>query len=300
VHRREYYVLYKDNISAAKVYGSFVSSQVFSLRPRGSIPVEFGSWLSKLCADNPSPYPMPLGSQWLTLMSPAFVRGRQNELRPQTRKSKDPGAIPKPIPPIPPPPHVVVPSVQHTNNVHEDSSASPVRLLLHLLFPDNSSHPVESEMFAASQLLTQIELEFVPTQPDAAQEPNILNALGRAASLPDNWIPDDDLYGIRRRARRLLGMTGADRSESSATAPPAGNPRPANTGGIQFGDKDPVPLSEPIVKGELSFRNSPRVAPNWKPTAAKRRLGEGSGAYEGSNAVDCDRQPSKRGKLSPA
>ena len=126
------------------------------------------------------------------------------------------------------------------------------------------------------------------------------DALERAAFLPDNWIPDDDLYGIRRRARRLLAMTGTDRSQSSATALPAGDPRPADTGGIQFGGRDPVLLSEPIVKRGLSHNSPhPSVVPRWKPTAAKRRLGEGSGAYEDSNAVDYDRQPSKRGKLSP-
>jgi len=174
-------------------------------------------------------------------------------------------------------------------------------------------------MFAASQLLAQIEFGFVPTQSDAAQEPNIcscrrliiivcsscpftssvtVSALERAAFLPDNWIPDDDLYGIRKRARRLLAMTGADRSESSATAPPAGDPRPADTGAIQFSDKDPVLRSEPIVKRESS---EPRYLPlvsRRKLTAAKRRLGEGSRACEDSSAVDHDRQPSKRVRFS--
>ena len=48
--RRKYYVTYKDNISASKVYDDFPSSDICSLRPHGSIPAEFGSWLNRLCA----------------------------------------------------------------------------------------------------------------------------------------------------------------------------------------------------------------------------------------------------------
>src|ERR1700733_13816703 len=62
-----------------------------------------------------NPCPLPLGSQWLTLMAPTFVRGRQIELRSKTAKNL--GAIPKPIPPLT---HVVVSSIQHTNSGDTD------------------------------------------------------------------------------------------------------------------------------------------------------------------------------------
>ena len=46
-YQREYYISYMDSSSASKVYDNFVSECV-SLRPRGSVPAEFGSWLSKI------------------------------------------------------------------------------------------------------------------------------------------------------------------------------------------------------------------------------------------------------------
>jgi len=46
--QREYYISYMDGSAASKVYDNFDSSGDVSLRPRGSIPAEFGSWLSKI------------------------------------------------------------------------------------------------------------------------------------------------------------------------------------------------------------------------------------------------------------
>ena len=120
-----------------------------------------------------------------------------------------------------------------------------------------------------------------------------MNVLKQAASLPDDWIPEEDLYNIRRRARKLLTVASVASSEPHSTVPVVSESHSIATGG-QPDDTSPAPLLVPIVKQE-PVDSEPHTLPPFcqEPTATKRQLGDQS------NEDDCERQPSKRGKFSP-
>jgi len=118
-----------------------------------------------------------------------------------------------------------------------------------------------------------------------------VNALKQAASLPDDWIPEDDLYNIRRRARKLLTVASVASSEPHSTAPVISKSHSSNTTG---GQPDAAPLLVPIVKQEPDDSEPQTLPPFHRElTATKRQLGDQS------NEDDCERQPSKRGRFSP-
>jgi hypothetical protein len=168
-------------------------------------------------------------------------------------------------------------------------------------------------MLAASRILTQVELDFAVKRSDAVWDRKIrmckifvslllctdlslacsiwaVDVLKRAASLSDDWIPDNDLYNIRRRVHKLLSMTGINSPEPPSTAPPTGESHSGNTASTQFGDKVPGPLAVPIVKRGPS---EPRTLPlsfRRGPTATKRRHEEGSSANKDANVDDSDGQ----------
>ena len=115
--------------------------------------------------------------------------------------------------------------------------------------------------------------------------PVAVNVLQRATSLPDDWIPDDDLYNIRRRTSKLLTTTGMDSKAPSAA--------------LAISDPRPAPLPAPIVKQESSEPQSSPLASSLGGTATKRRLEEESHTDKDPNADDCGQQSSKRGRFSP-
>jgi hypothetical protein len=172
-------------------------------------------------------------------------------------------------------------------------------------------------MFAASQLLAQVELDFAEKRSDALQDTNIrpcnrsisllpililssltpfvtVDVLKRIADLPGNWIPDSDLYNIRRRAHKSLTRAGIDASEPTSTAPPIGEPHSTNTTATQSDDKACDPLPVPIVKRESSEPRTLPLSLSRGAPATKRRLEEESSANEDP---DVDRESSKRGRF---
>jgi len=122
-----------------------------------------------------------------------------------------------------------------------------------------------------------------------------VNVLKQAASLPDDWIPDDDFYNIQMRARKLLTATGVASSVSQSTSPATGESHLSSTAGGQLNDKALAPHLVLTVKQEPVDSEPQTSAPPFhrRLTATKRRL------KNQPNEDRCDRQSSKRGKFSP-
>jgi len=116
----------------------------------------------------------------------------------------------------------------------------------------------------------------------------IVNVLNRAASLPANWISDNDLYNTQRRACKLVAMTGPNRF-----APPIDDSPSADAASIQHDDKLSAPLAEPPVKRESLEPGTLPLPPCQGTTGTKRRL------EENDADVGDQGQPSKRGRFSP-